>query len=327
MTRYLAAFACLAIIGCDPTEDDTDTDTDDGVCENGVVSTYPENNAYYRDTIEVTFKAKDDNATITVSTGGTDVPGVSVWSESGKTLVFTPTNALVPETTYDVAISYECGEPDFSFTTSVVGDASTAADLIDKTYVLDLASGRFVKPAGVGPLLQQYLTIDILIGVTDANATTIEMLGALADDGSVAIVQDMCTESIAFPAAADFTENPYFSVGPDNTTISVMGYTISIDDLAISGAFAPDGTYIAGAVLAGAVDTRPLIPLIDETQDDDYLCNLVGTMAGVECEACSDGTGDFCLTLLVTNIAADLEPDLTLVERTANDIAADASCP
>ena len=150
-------------------------------------------------------------------------------------------------------------------------------------------------------------------------------MGALGIEGASPAAQDTCEETIDFPTAADFTDNPFFAVGPDTTTLSVEGLDVTIDDLLISGAFSPDGSYIAGATLAGAIDTRPLVGLIDPEGGENTICDLVATF-GVACEACSDGSGDFCLTLLVNDISAEELPGTTLVSRSADDIAADATC-
>jgi hypothetical protein len=311
---------------CSSTDKDTE-DTDTVVeCDNGIVSITPADsaqNVYYRSDINVLFEAADENATCFVSNAGVEVPGSTMWM--GDTMMWQGDAPLDSNTTYDVALSYECGEPTTTFTTSEVGGESDPADLNGRTYVLDLAGGNFVQPAGVGALLQTQLTVDILIGVTDASTAEVEMMGALGLDGASPAAQDTCQETIDFPTPADFSENPFFSVGPDTTTLSVQGMEVTIDDLLISGAFSPDGSYIAGATLAGAVDTRPLVGLIDPEGSDNTICDLVATF-GVACEPCSDGSGDYCLTLLVNDISAEELPNTTLVTRSEADIAADASC-
>lgn len=326
MLRNICFLSCFLMAACADTTDDTD-DTDSGnECENGISSQSPAidaTNAYYQADVTVTFNAAEETATLVVSSAGTEVAGSTAWA--GDVLVWTGTDALLPSTTYDVTVDYACGSPTWSFTTSEVGTPAEAASLTGRTYVLDLAGGNFVEPAGVGPLLQSQLTVDILIGVTNATDSAVEMMGAIGADGVSPPEQDICEETIDFPTAADFSENPFFSVGPDTTTLSVQGMDIVVDDLEISGSFSPDGSYIAGATMAGAVDTRPLVGLIDPEGAESTICDLVATF-GVPCEPCSDGTGDFCLTLLVTEMAAEELAGTSLVSRNADDIAADTSC-
>jgi len=332
MTKRTIVALCgaLALVACkgpDDTETDTDTDTDTNtgctITASDAIPADGATNVYYRTTLEWTFSDADTSAAVTLATGGTDVPGSGEWFDN--TYVWTPSAALDPSTTYDVNLSFCDGanSVDSSFTTSVVGTSVPEADITGAAYSLDLASGRFVQPAGVGALLQQQLTVEILIGIASISGTDLTLQGALAEDGSNPPVQDLCTESIDFPVA-DFSDNPFFEVGPQTTTLSVQGLEITIDDLFVSGAFAPDGSSISGAVLAGSIDTRPLVDLIEPGGDDDAVCLLVQTF-GIACEPCTGG-GDFCLSLLVDSIQATEIAGLTVVNRTADDIANDPVC-
>ena len=100
----------------------------------------------------------------------------------------------------------------------------------------------------------------------------------------------------------------------------------SIEDLEVSGAFTADASQIVGASVAGVIDTRPLTSLIGATGDDGAICDLVG-MAGASCIACPDGTGEYCLTMLVEQLAAALVGGVTVVEVTPADVDGNASCP
>ena len=93
---------------------------------------------------------------------------------------------------------------------------------------------------------------------------------------------------------------------------------------ALGVAFSPDGANITGAVLAGSIDTRPLVDLVEPGGAEDAVCNLVSTF-GIACEPCAGG-GDFCLTLLVDSMAAAEVPGLTVIPVSEADIAADPNC-
>lgn len=194
------------------------------------------------------------------------------------------------------------------------------AGLAGRTYVVDLGSGNFVEPPGVGPLLSQFLTTEILLGVVTADATTLQLRGAIADAGGA---QDPCSPSIEFPAA-DFDNNPTFSVGPETLNLDIEGIAIVIEDLEVTGGFATGGSAIVAATLAGSIDTRILAPLVGATGDDQAVCDLVSTF-GVACVACSDGSGNYCLNVYVDRLRADEAPGVTLTEITQAD--ADAACP
>ena len=310
MTRVALGLAALSLIaGC--TDSKSTADSGAPPCTN-TVTPYPAQDAtggYYRGTIEATVKTKEDSATLTVKdAAGNAVDGTTDWR--GNTLVFTPATGLAATTTFSADATYSCGDAAWSFTTSDVGSALDATSLAGDTYQLDLASGRFVKPEGVGSLLQQYLTTSVLMGVQSSSASKIQMIGAVGDSTDPTI-QDPCAHTIAFPEA-DFTQNPYFKAGPQTTTLSVKGYDITIANLLISGAFAPDASSIQGAVLAGSIDTRPLVPLLDPNGADTAICDLAASI-GVTCEACEDGSGTFCLSLYVDSITAT-KVDSTITE-------------
>lgn len=302
MIRTSLALGLVSLVlftGCKK-DDDTETGETGETCTNSISETFPAQNAtnaYYRGTVEVKLAVAEADATIAVAdAAGAEVAGsVSV---EGRQVVFTPSAPLAPSTQYTATVTYSCGEAPFSFTTSEVGGAADGADVEGSVYNLDLASGRFVQPPGVGALLQEYLDVGILIKVLSVEGTSIEMYGAISeDDGS----QSTCDPTIPFPTA-DFSANPYFQVGPQQTTISVQGYSVTIDDLFVSGSFSPDADYIAGAVLKGKIDTRPLVPLLSPDGGEDEICNLATTI-GVSCEDCGNGEV-FCLSLHVDSIAA-----------------------
>jgi len=349
----LIVLACTALVACK--NDDTDTDTD-VECENFVLETFPadgETAAFYRTTVEVKFDDYEDGADFTVTdASNNEVTGTKTWV--GDRLILQPASPLAPSTNYTTNITYSCGTPSVSWTTSEVGGAlGTPASLDGKTYLLDLTSGRFVEPEGVGDFLGDYLDQIVFVGVQSATATNIQMIGALGyeNTGDSKLYQEPCYPSIDFPLA-DFTGNPYFSVGPEDTTISVAGFEVDIQQLEVSGAFGPDGSYISGATLGGKIDTRPIVPLVfagcdeplDENGDpnpnypcdDNAICAFAASLF-IDCEACQedpaadhcgyadlngDGEPDTdnpaayasacCLSLLVDSIKAEQYADVTL---------------
>jgi hypothetical protein len=192
--------------------------------------------------------------------------------------------------------------------------------LVGKTYNMDLSSGRFVEPAGVGDIIGGLLTPDaasILIGITSADAAEIGMMGAVGDGAGG---QDMCTESFSFPIPADFTGNPFFEIETERLDLSIEGFDLTIEDLLISGSFAPDGSYIDGLVLEGFLDVAILAELIG-----DDPCALLATF-GVACEDCGDGLEPHCLGVKVDSMRGDELAGLTLEERDATAVACDQTC-
>jgi hypothetical protein len=326
MKRYLAILATAMMVACggngDDDDDGTDVsgdDDDDNACANSILGQFPENgdtDVYYRTDVRFTLAAADSAASVTVAdAAGTEVSGTV--SMEGTVVTWTG-GPLMPDTDYSVTLSYECGDATVSWKTS--GTGGDTVDVTGKVYNLDLTSGEWVQPAGVGDLLATQLDgVQVLIMPTDVN-TEITMLGALGDGNGQ---QDLCTESIPFPAAA--YDNPYFELASPLLPLDIAGFVIEVEDLELSGAFSPSGDRIQGAVLKGKVDTRPLVDLIAPGGGDTAVCDLVSTF-GVACEACGGG-GDYCLSLWVANIeAGELPSANALVLRTADDIAADQAC-
>ena len=320
---WLGALAAFTLVGCTSGEDTdgTDTDTSSTECENPVTP-YPSSDAavdfYYRGTVEATMVTAEDSATLTVAdAAGPEAAGSTSWR--GNTLVWESDAGLAPSTTYTATLNYSCGERTWDFTTGSVGSAvTTPGDLVGNAYQLDIAGARFIEPAGIGSALGSFLTFELYVGVTGVDGDNLDMIGALGAAG----VQDVCETSIPFPTS-DFSENPYFEVGPQDTTIVVQGYDITLMDLFISGSFAADGSAIAGAELNGSVDTREIVDIYQEGAAEDTICQLAEGL-GVSCEECADGEM-LCLTIIADSINADVE-DFTLQEITQEDIDANEDC-
>ena len=319
MLRLASMMGLLFAIGCSSKDDGSDTGaagTGDGggdptdVCGTPqATADFDEVDFYYRGTIDFKFtKDKDEEAAITLAdAAGADVAGATEWI--GDTIRFTPGAPLANGATYVATLTHCAGSADVSFKTGDLG--GTLADgpesLIGKTYAVALGEARFVKPEGVGSLLGGLLTQDILIGITDANATEISMMGALSLEGSTE--QDTCEPSIEFPVAADFSGAPFFAIEADELALTVSDFTVGIKDFTLSGDFASDGSYIGGAVLAGLLDARDLVDalvgggILEEGSTASSVCDLIGAF-NVACEPCSDGEVS-CLSIHVDQIMAD----------------------
>ena len=327
MTRLMKSASlliCVAALGCGSDEDDTDTNVEP--CNVNQVDVFPapdETQAYYRTAVEAAFKlaagtVADTGAAVAITdAGGAAVAGESSWR--GNTLVFTPSAPLTPSTSYTTTLDYSCTNGETkqitaNWMTSEVGAVTDGASLVGKAYKLDLANARFVKPEGIGALLSQYLTVDVLVGIESTDNGEIKMVGAIAEEGSEPPTQAACDPTIDFPVA-DFSQNPYFAVSGDSFDINVEDMSVSIEDFSLSGDFAPDGSYIDGVQLIGSIDTRPLVPLLgDEGSPDSAICDLAATL-NITCEPCSDGSGDFCLSLEADSIGApSIDTTITPIE-------------
>ncbi len=288
----------LAAIGCG----DKDLDTAPP-CEVGIDETFPaagSTNAYYRAELEAHLTDSDPTATISVD----GVSGTSWLNEDQDIVYFTPDTPLAPNTDYTFTVSYCRGDAPVDFRTNDLGSAlSDPASLLGNVYNLNLQDGRVVVPENVGSVLEQYLEVQILIKVAEVDADNLLMYGALADEDDPTF-QDFCTETMDFPSAS-FDEAPFFGIGPADTTISVAGYTVTIDQLEISGTFSSDGEYWGGGVLAGSVDTRALKSLVGDDADDSAVCDLVAGF-GVSCITCEEDGQPYCLEIKAVDLGGVL---------------------
>lgn len=317
MHRSLFLLPFLLTACPDPKADDTAiTDTDGEGCDVQIDETIPVTGAIdadYRSSIE--FHLSDPDPTATASSS---VAGQSWRNADNDVVYFTPDAPLSPSTPYTVDLTYCGGTASISFTTSALGTSISDPEgtLKDKTYELLLSDARIVEPDGIGSVLSSYLTQAILVGVVSVD-TEIQMMGAIGVEDATPAMQDYCDPTIPFPSA-DFSEQPFFQIGPETTTLSVAGYNITIEDLAISGTFASDGTYFGGGELSGTIDTRPLDPLLSETGEEGAICDLAVSF-GAACEACPSDGELFCLTLVADQIQANVVNGVTLAEVVGND--------
>jgi len=315
MIRYVLPIVALSLTACGKSADDTADSSDPG-CGVEVRATYPGNQStdfYYRGYIEFQLSQPDETAVLSID----GVDGVSTLNSRMDTVFFTPDENLEPATTYTASLDYCSGSPSIEFTTSSLGASlESEVDITQQTYRLDLQSGRVVVPEGVGAVLQDYLDFQILIQPTTVENDSITMLGALASDLDNNY-QDYCDPTIEFPIA-DFSDAPYFQIGPQSTTIAVSDYSLSIENLLISGTISEDGTWFGGGSLSGEIDTRPLVPLLFEGEDDENaICDFILGF-GVSCIPCfGDEEVPFCLEILAIELEADSTsgPTVEMIEQ------------
>ena len=323
---YLSLLALPLAIACG--KDKTAAD-DSGVvgttdkCTVEVSGTSPADGsatAYFKDQID--FKLTEPDATATITT---DIPGSQMVSADGLTISWVPSPVLAPLTDYSATLDYCGGSVPLSFKTSELGGAMTDTSILqDRTYILDLGTANIVEPPGVGAVLGSLVETGNLIHVGTVSASSIGMSGGLqsADTGG----QDYCTATFPFPEA-DFSAAPYFAVGPQDTALSFAGYNINVKQLEITGTFAPDGSYFGGGTLGGSVDARDIATAFPELgYDAAGLCSFLVSF-GAQCEACTDDSEPYCLTLVANQIVAEEASGVDFVEIAANDCADCASGP
>lgn len=114
----------------------------------------------------------------------------------GHTATWTPDLPLDGAADYQAQLSW-CDDPrtlTVDFTTAEVPfviQPPPPGSVAAPVYVVDIGSGNVVEPPGVGSLFSSLITIDLLVGVLNSDATSLELHAALAVEDSVPPVQDV----------------------------------------------------------------------------------------------------------------------------------------
>jgi hypothetical protein len=157
-------------------------------------------------------------------------------------------------------------------------------------YAMDLRDGHIVEPAGLGSVLESYVTFTLDIEVADIRASTITFT-----------VTDSAGTSSPTDISGDFRRDPVFACGPADLAFDVSGSATTLYDTTFDGGFSGDASTMDDIVLSGLLDTAPLASLLGSS-DPSSICNLAGAF-GASCEPCPDGSA-YCLRLTEDSLTA-----------------------
>ncbi len=339
----------------DSTPDDDDvTPNDDDSTDVGpdvviiAVAPEPEDDDVFVDgAFWVRFDRAPDSAGLSLTEGGQPVD-LDTWEEaSGTVLSWLAVDGLEPETDYELTLSWSpnsAGDFTYGFTTSDAGlPLSNPTALVNRVFSTDLATGNFVEPPGVGPILQSQLDGVVLLcdiapesDFSPSAQPGLHFVSGMGEQDGNDIVPEQCSEVSWLTAGSDQQigtsdddpadwSNPSFDLGPFNMSMPMQGLSVDLNDVVMTGTYAQDGGSIVGGTLSATIDTRPLAPELDPEGGEGAVCDLVEETVGVECEPCPDGQ-PFCLSLVVTELISEYEPNLDLDITTCVDILDDFGC-
>ena len=283
-------------VGDDDTSADDDT-TGDG--EPVILYTDPEDGSsdvHYRTRIEVAFTEPVDLVSIELAGDGGTVAGELERDETGTVASFDPYGDdpwthLEPAAAYVASIAWTGHDPvNLSFSTSDVGLAVDPEDLEGHDYLVDLLSGEFVEPPGVGPLLSQYM------------GDVFPILHVLAVDdeaGTIEFGLGECEQS-----AVGEWHNPHLRLGPTTLILFIEGIEAEITDVFLAGDFTPDGSRLVEGSLEGLFDTRFIDVLIDPGAGEGAACDLLESL-GIECLPCPSDGEFYCLRMVAEGFVAN----------------------
>jgi len=315
MLGILTSLAMLACTGDKTTDTSTVTDTgpvEEEGCTIEVSAEYPAVNAvdmYYQGNLVVELSDDDETATLSlVDSAGAEVAGET--TVDGDVLTFDPAEFLTPSTSYTLNVSTCGGENvvEIPFTTSALGTELTDGEqaIVGQTYSLDISSGTFLEPAGVGDLIGSLLENNILIGIESVEDGQMNIRGAISVAGTPD--QDFCTATLESFPSADFSAAPYFEIPSGDVELSVAGFTATIFNLSVRGTYAADASYFGGGYLEGELDARQIYPLLGdagfEADGPQEVCDLLLGF-GVSCVPCGSDNEAFCVRLVVDRLKAE----------------------
>ena len=185
----------LALVGCNqssvPKGGDTDsvviiedTGTGELTCETLVLETSPwdgQSGIYYRDSLSATFSEDGSSASFSlIDDAGLEVELTPVWDDGNFQVTLSTTTPMLGDTSYTFSVSICQDELVSRFTTSLYGDEmqESAASLVGNTYNFDMAGADYTKPAGLGPIIQNYLSEPLLLTVAAASDDTLDIFAA-----------------------------------------------------------------------------------------------------------------------------------------------------
>ena len=263
--------------------------------------------------IVVQFTEVVSSASITlVDEGGNVVPGDNSLSNGDTTLTFDPhgtdPDQLAIDEAHTATVEWDgLYTHDIHFRTSPVGPQLTdpEAGVEGRDYLLDLAGATVTEPAAIGVLLQDYLgDIELAVQVTDIDpaAGTLEAFATTLFSG----VQDLCVPTIGLTDnQLGAWCNPFLEVGPTTLVVDVEGNPTDVQDVRINGTVVQEGARIVNGRLAGELDTRGLDPIVGGGLG--ATCGLMASF-GIACEPCPDGSGTYCISLVMDDVQAQPTP-------------------
>jgi hypothetical protein len=270
---------------------------------------------YYRAPVRVVLSDPDPTAVVTVmDADGVAVAGTSTVEDATVTWIGEP---LEPLSDYTVDVVYACGTERVGFATSEVG-LPVSVDLSARVYELDLAAGLWTEPPGVGPVFAAvFEPYRLRVEVTDtSDPLDLDLIGALSEGGA----QYPCAPSLDLGGV---WTDPYLEVSAPRVEIETATFGLVVDTFSLGASFAPDGSRIEGAVLAGVVDTRALGAQLGLGDSPFAVCQVAASL-GAYCSACADGEL-VCLDLRVEDVDGPQVAESVEVV-TVDDVAANPLC-
>ncbi|GEM_PF-3062386 len=207
--------------------------------------------------------------------------------------------------------------------------------LVDGYWLLDLIEADYVEPPNMRILLAASIgDLKLLFGVdptSDLEAGEVHILGALGDDATEPVEQDLCRHTQPFTAGSDGRfgtdddrvgefANPAVRLSSFDYDLVASNTIVPLTDVSLTFGFTPDGQGIERGRLRATMDTRPIALDILGNEDPYAGCALIFEASKRECFECGgENPGNFCIGLEIANLPGTRQGD-GLVERRCEEI-------
>ena len=172
-----------------------------------------------------------------------------------------------------------------------------ASPLAGTTWRVAFSSMDITEPPGLGPLIPTLIDEDaVLFNVMWASGDSFGMQVGIGTDGG----QDPC-DSVQELPAADFSENPLWSIPETSLTISSGSDPVTVQRAEMLGVLSEDGLTWTWATLRGRIDSRDFAEDAEEGGID--ICGFLESLGG-ECVECDDGE-PMCITLVIDSMVGE----------------------
>jgi len=289
-------------------DSDSTKDTDTALpCTASVLTVSPETGTtefYYREPLVVSFDGDGSAAVLSLTdASGTDIPFSRTWADGNVQVQLDV--ILSADTTYTLNAQVCESTLSTAFTTSHLGAPlqMDPGSLVGTTWEFRLSDDATItEPVFLEPLAATYVTTPLLIGVTAADATMIDLLGALGiynqSNGTYSQSNEVPWD---FPPA-DFTQSPFFAATAPLVTLSYNGIDIPIEQFHLEGTIADDASFIGEGKAWGYLDTRYAGVWVARPDDPAAVCD-VASSAGVSCVPCLDSE-PYCMFIRAEEVHA-----------------------
>ncbi|MCB9664495.1 MAG: pentapeptide repeat-containing protein [Alphaproteobacteria bacterium] len=286
--------------------------------------------------MEIEFGQDERNSlTLTLTNQVTNqrVPLAPVqWAPNGRLARTRALGDLAYDTRYRLQGTYSCGgQIGPIFVTEEQSEPPVTPDEIrNRTYAVDLGSGRVVEPAGLGSLLGPQLANagrDLMIRVTRVQGAVLDILVGTAEPTRSSWDQPRCEPTTPVDDL-DLGANPVFRGVVDELGFELGGIPVTLQDARLTGRFLDDGDEMDLVGFAGRLDIRPIASIFGSGSTPQQLCQTLPfvTNGAVSCGPCPDGTGNFCIPMSVQELEGVDAAPFALQTRTSQQIRNDPQC-